>query len=154
VDPSHWNQTILNSSIVERNYTLSYNNSGNFKMTLLVCEYPEDIDSRRVAEATIGFKISEYLNGNIVITQDNGNGTWNGNGTTGMVVSSAKETNISLVFNDPSNYMSNATSIIYEWIINHNQTIINTENNTFAFNFTNPGIFTIGSYYIRTSVPN
>jgi len=136
--PGHFNESEADPSVTVRNYTLIYPTekyeAAKYKMTLTIYEYYGLIYWREIGSATVTFRITRELNGRLDVNQT---GIKPGTG----IVSCVKETNLNVVFHDPSNYLKNA-KIHYFWFIN----TVNygqTQTGVFSYNFTDPQTYNV-----------
>lgn len=134
--PGHYKEMETNGSVLTLNYTIVYPSSqyysNNYEMSLTIYEY-EYFYWNEIGKDKIRFSITRDLNGDLVVLQNNERQeTQSGE----SIISSVKETEIQVVFHDPSHFLKNAV-IRYFWFIN----AVNygqTQKGHFEYNFTNP----------------
>jgi len=152
--PGHYKETEANGSVTNSNYTITYPSaeydSQNYEMSLTIYEF-DFFYWREVGKDKVRFSITKELNGHLEVMQNYGRQeTQSGE----SIISSVKETEINVMFHDPSNFLKDAV-VHYFWFIN----TVNygqTPTGHFEYNFTTPGEYDVEVTAIAyfTALPN
>jgi len=136
--PNHYNVEELSGAVKKQNYTVTFpsNQYGawEYEMSLTIYKFVV-FWWREVGRQIVVFNVTAVPNGRLEVTQ---NGHQSETLKWHSIVSSVKNTKVSVEFWDPSHFLATARKIVYFWFVD-SVPFGQTTEASFLYNFSTPG---------------